>query len=122
MEIFRSLLWVQKSRVGSILRQSRGVCRELAPLVLARSLATAPAAARDPPVKRCSIRKLEANQKLLKTKPTPQTAAMDKCVKFILNRDIQVSEVSLMLESESKHSEIQFSLSVNLIAITSQQR
>ena len=113
MEIFRSLLWVQKSRVGSILRQSRGVCRELAPLVVARSLATAPAAARDPPVKRCSIRKLEANQKLLKTKTTPQTAAMDKCVKFILNRDIQVSEVSLMLDKRIRVKTLRNSILTN---------
>ena len=50
------------------------------------------------PIQYCSTKKLEVNWKLSQQK-LDVSQPLDKCVAYILNEDIQVPEVTLMLDS-----------------------
>ena len=107
MDLFRPLLRARQFVLSSILHPPKrallvpGVLKHLAPLskcpVPARSLATEAAPRAEPPVKLCSIRRLEANRRLLET-TSGSSGHLDKCVQFILNKDIMVQETALMLD------------------------
>ena len=98
-------LRVRKFALGSPLVQPErvwfvfvpGIYKHLAPVsqcpVPARSLATEAAPRAEPPVKLCSIRRLEANRRLLET-TSGSSGHLDKCVQFILNKDIVVQETA----------------------------
>ena len=109
MDLFRPFL--RKVMLGSLLHYPKGTIISLgfykgfglAPLskcvVPARSLATEAAPRAEPPVKLCSIRRLEANRRLLEI-TSGSSGHLDKCVQFILNKDIKVQEMSLMLDKK----------------------
>ena len=107
MDLFRPLL--RKVLLGSLLHYPKGTIilpgfyKGLVPLskcvVPARSLATVPAPRAEPPVKLCSIRRLEANRRLMET-TSGSSGHLDKCVQFILNKDIVVQETALMLDKK----------------------
>ena len=67
---------------------------------------------REQPIKYCSIKKLEVNQELSRLK-LDKRDHLDKCVTYILKEDIQVPELTLMLNKPSwvfgqsrRHSQI----------------
>ena len=109
MDLFRPLL--RKVLLGSLLHYPKGTIIlpgfykgfGLVPLskclVPARSLATEAAPRAEPPVKLCSIRRLEANRRLLET-TSGSSGHLDKCVQFILNKDIMVQETALVLDKK----------------------
>ena len=109
MDLFRPLLRARQFVLSSILHPPKralfvpGVLKHLAPLskclVPARSLATEAAPRAEPPVKLCSIRRLEANRRLMET-TSGSSGHLDKCVQFILNKDIMVQETALMLDKK----------------------
>ena len=55
---------------------------------------------REQPIKYCSIKKLEVNQELSRLK-LDKRDHLDKCVTYILKEDIQVPELTLMLNKPS---------------------
>ena len=63
--------------------------------VLVRSLANVKLSAK-PPVKYCNIKKLDVNKELSRLK-LDKGEYLDKCVSYILKEDIQVPELTLML-------------------------
>ena len=98
MDLFKPLLRVRKFTLCNLLVQPKRasyvpwIYNHLAPVsqrvVQARSLATEAAPRAEPPVKLCSIRRL------LET-TSGSSGHLDKCVQFVLIKDIMVQEAAL---------------------------
>ena len=107
MDLFKPLLRVRKFTLCNLLVQPKRtsyvpwIYNHLAPVsqrvVQARSLATVAAPRAEPPVKLCSIRRLEANRRLLET-TSGSAGLMDNCLQFILRKNIKVQKTALMLD------------------------